>query len=181
MLSQNRTPLKKSGNEKARAQSPESREQKQPAVQLPGNGSEHMKINGHATSQILLPYPGCVVTATVQYVQFRHVEVQVHRVDGARTCKQPGIIHREDAAYGMKDEVNLNEMFVPGDLVHGRVLSLGHTGELVITTADAKHGVVRGFDWETKKPAKISNGKLKSTGNAEKDEETRKRKLAAIL
>ncbi|KAI5191060.1 hypothetical protein NECID01_1290 [Nematocida sp. AWRm77] len=119
-------------------------------------GSPEYRIN----QQIRLPYTNGIVTAVVEYVCYSHVMVVLTEVDGMKTIPAQGIVHREDSMYGIKDTDKLNVLFSSGDTIHGRVLSLGNCGSLVISTADEAHGVVKAVDFRTQKEIRLSNGQF---------------------
>ncbi|OAG28936.1 exosome complex component CSL4 [Nematocida displodere] len=131
---------------------------------LPGEETNYLTIDQKTPNKLVLPYVGGITTATVEYICYNHVVLLITHVDGVKTVKMSGVLHREDALFGIKDEDRLNELFSPGDVVYGRILSLGDTGHIVLSTADPAHGVIKAVDWKTLKDVKLVNGKFISNG-----------------
>lgn len=111
-------------------------------------------------TRLMRPCVNNIAEGTVEYIQNTHVIIKIKRVDGIESVEVPGVIHREDAMYGIKDSEKLNELFSPGDTIIGRILSLGETGPVVISTADPSHGVVRAVDYTTGETIRIAQNKL---------------------
>ncbi|KAI5185879.1 exosome complex component CSL4 [Nematocida homosporus] len=128
----------------------------------------------HYQPQFLLPYVSAMATATVEYIAHTYVLVKLVEIEGLPTLSLPGIIHREDTMYGIKDEHHLHEMFSPGDVLIGRVLSLSNSGPIVLSTADPAHGIITAVDFTTQKRLPIKNGQITQNGNV------LKRKLASL-
>ncbi|KAI5167078.1 exosome complex component CSL4 [Nematocida sp. AWRm78] len=116
------------------------------------------------TPKLIRPYVNSTATCIVEYIAYNHVLLRVIAIDGIKSIEVPAVIHREDAQYGIKDETKLNELFSPGDTVHGRVLSLGESGNVVISTADTAHGVVKAKDYETLQDIRMSKNKFIHNG-----------------
>lgn len=122
-------------------------------IRLPGDADYQL------SQQLRLPYTNGVVTAVVEYLCYNHVVVCITEVDGVATVPVQGVIHREDARYGLKDTDKLHRLFSPGDTLHGRILSLGNNGPLVISTADDAHGVVKAVDFKTLQEVRLARDK----------------------
>ncbi|KAI5179711.1 exosome complex component CSL4 [Nematocida sp. AWRm80] len=121
-----------------------------------------MPLPGESTyiPKYILPQTSDSVTAVVEYVCYAHVMVTILTVNGNNTPNVSGIIHREDCMYGIKDEHKLNELFSPGDIIHGKILSLGNTGDIVISTANEMHGVIKAIDFNTLKEIPLKNNQF---------------------
>ncbi|KAI5192936.1 exosome complex component CSL4 [Nematocida minor] len=113
---------------------------------------------------LVRPYVNSTATAVVEFIAYNYVILRIKMINGVKSVEVPAVIHREDALYGIKDDDKLNELFSPGDTVHGRVLSLGESGNIVLSTADESHGVVKAMDYGTLQEVKLSRGKFVHKG-----------------
>ncbi len=52
-----------------------------------------------------------------------------------------GVMRKEDIRLRNRDSVVMGECFRPGDIVRGKIISLGDTRQYVVSTADAELGV----------------------------------------
>jgi len=131
---------------------------------LPGEShspkSHPLRSAPHPVRFLTLPYTNAVISGVVDYVCYNHVLITLLKVDGKETVGAQGVIHREDSMFGIKDSDKLNELFSPGDIVHGRVLSLGDTGPVVVSTADESHGVVKATDFATETEIRLTQGQF---------------------
>lgn len=112
----------------------------------------------------ILPFTNGVVTAVVEYICYTHVLIRLIEINGYPTISAQGVIHREDAMYGIKDEDKLSDLFSPGDTIYGRILSLGSTGPVIVSTADPAHGVILAVDFETQNKIPINGNKIVYNG-----------------
>lgn len=114
--------------------------------------------------RLLRPYVNGIISGIVEFIATTHVLVTIKQIDGRNSVEVPGVIHREDAMYGIKDSEKLNKLFSPGDTIFGRVLSLGESGNVVISTADPAHGVVKAVEYESLETIRVSKGKITYKG-----------------
>ncbi|KAI5160597.1 hypothetical protein NEAUS03_1242 [Nematocida ausubeli] len=113
---------------------------------------------------IIRPYVNSTATCIVEFIAYGHVLLRIIAIDGIKSIEVSAVLHREDALYGIKDDAKLSELFSPGDTVHGRVLSLGKKGNVVISTADPSHGVVKAKDFETLADVRMTKNKFIHNG-----------------
>lgn len=113
---------------------------------------------------LIRPYVNSTVTAIIEFIAYSHVILRVIEIDGIKSIEVSAMLHREDALYGIKDDQKLNELFSPGDTVYGRVLSLGNSGNIVISTADASHGVVKAKDYDSLENIRLTRNKFIHNG-----------------
>lgn len=97
---------------------------------------------GAATSSIV-PAVGDHVTCRIVRINTRQAQLEIICVGGT-ALREPlgGLIRREDVRDYDRDSVEVYKCFRPGDVVLGRVVSLGDSRFYYVTTADAPLGVV---------------------------------------
>ena len=116
--------------------------------------------------QVIHPQPnppqslhvGQVILGRVMRLSIQQAFVDVLAEHGSLVSAQSsltkageGIIRREDVRAGATDQVQLQDMFRPGDLVLCRILSLGDR-RLVLGTAEPALGVVQAYSLTSKQP-----------------------------
>ncbi|XP_018428295.1 PREDICTED: exosome complex component CSL4 isoform X1 [Nanorana parkeri] len=93
---------------------------------------------------LLLPDVGAIVTCKVMSINPRFAKVQIMYV-GSRALKNTfkGTIRREDIRATEKDKVEVYKCVRPGDIVIGKVISLGDSqSSYLLSTAENELGVV---------------------------------------
>lgn len=97
---------------------------------------------GAATSSIV-PAVGDHVTCRIVRINTRQAQLEIVCVGGT-ALREPlgGLIRREDVRDYDRDGVQVYKCFRPGDVVLGRVISLGDSRFYFVTTADPPLGVV---------------------------------------
>ncbi|XP_040217170.1 exosome complex component CSL4 [Rana temporaria] len=96
------------------------------------------------TDSLLLPEVGVIVTCKVVSIHQRFAKVQIMFI-GNRALKNTfrGTIRKEDIRATEKDKVEVYKCFRPGDIVMGKVISLGDSqSNYLLSTAENQLGVV---------------------------------------
>ena len=111
----------------------------------------------------VFPRVNKMVKCVVECTYYTHVLVRLLETDGLPTLGVQAVINREDCMFGIKDEHRLSDLFSPGDTVIARVLSLGHTGHVVLSTADPAHGVIKAVEYSTLREIRLQSGAFRGS------------------
>lgn len=101
-------------------------------------------VLGHGAAKTsIVPAVGDVVTCKIVRINPRQAQLEILCV-GSTALREPvgGLIRREDVRDYERDQVAIYKSFRPGDVVLGRVISLGDSRFYYVTTAAQELGVV---------------------------------------
>ena len=100
---------------------------------------------------------GQVVLCQVNRISMQQAFVTILAVEGKQGTleewqRPEGTIRKEDIRTGASEQVQVQESFLPGDLVLARVLSLGDVRRYILGTAEPHLGVLRAVSATSGKP-----------------------------
>ncbi|KAM5141115.1 exosome complex component CSL4 [Mantella aurantiaca] len=113
-------------------------------VKMSDNGLMPVLSVVRDTDSLRLPDVGVIVTCKVMSINPRFAKVQIMYI-GSRALKNTfkGTIRKEDIRATEKDKVEVYKCFRPGDIVIGKVISLGDSqSNYLLSTAENELGVV---------------------------------------
>ena len=83
-----------------------------------------------------------VVTGRVVRINMNQATVDILTVDGNALREWPrGAVRREDVRLSALDSLQMQECFLPGDIIAAKVISLGDARAYYLSTAAAEYGV----------------------------------------
>ena len=96
-----------------------------------------------AANTSIVPAVGDIVTCKIVRINPRQAQLEILCV-GTTALREPvgGLVRREDVRDYDRDQVAIYKSFRPGDIVLGRVISLGDSRFYYVTTAATELGVV---------------------------------------
>ncbi|XP_067126639.1 exosome complex component CSL4 isoform X1 [Centruroides vittatus] len=113
------------------------------------------------TEQNILPTIGCIVTVRITNITPMYCKCAILCIEDI-VLREPfrGLIRKEDVQATEKDMVEMNKCFRPGDIVLGKVLSLGDALSYLISTAEKELGVVIAYSEAGAKMIPITSTKM---------------------
>ena len=124
-----------------------------------GDGGDTGGGDGERVGGLLLPQIGDEVFAKVTRTNPKLANVEIVCVNGL-ACADPfnGIVRVSEIRASETAELDLHDCFVPGDIIRGRIISLGDARSYYVSTAENELGVVRArspFTGEPMIPAQV--------------------------
>jgi exosome complex component CSL4 len=130
-----------------------------------------------STATSLVPEVGQMVLARVLRISPLLAHCELLLCEGKPTAPYSGVVRREHVREGEVDAVKMEECFLPGDIVHAMVASLGDSRSFFLSTQGAQCGVVSA-------KAEVSGLPLRAVSATEMEDATsgaRERRKVALL